>query len=66
MITLEEIAIMHKPLAFVLVASMALAVGAAPAKAQAGQRLPEGFVELFNGKDFTGWHGVKTMDPRAI
>jgi hypothetical protein len=65
-ITLEEIAIMHKPLAFVLVTSIAVAVavGAAPGKAQAGQQLPEGFVPLFNGKDFTGWHGLETMDPR--
>jgi Domain of Unknown Function (DUF1080) len=23
-------------------------------------------VALFNGKDFTGWHGVKTMDPRSF
>lgn len=23
----------------------------------------EGFTTLFNGSDFTGWHGLKTMDP---
>jgi hypothetical protein len=27
---------------------------------------PEGFQALFNGKDFTGWHGVGTEDPRKI
>ena len=26
----------------------------------------EGFTTLFNGKDFTGWHGLKTMDPRQL
>ena len=26
----------------------------------------EGFTALFNGKDFTGWHGLKTMDPRQF
>jgi hypothetical protein len=25
-----------------------------------------GFVVLFNGKDFTGWHGQKTVDPRSF
>lgn len=27
---------------------------------------PEGFQALFNGKDFAGWHGVGTEDPRKI
>ena len=45
--------------------SVAAASGAAPQAAQDGQ-LPEGFVALFNGKDFTGWHGLKTMDPRKF
>lgn len=27
---------------------------------------PEGFTALFNGKDFTGWHGVGTEDPRKM
>jgi hypothetical protein len=26
----------------------------------------EGFTALFNGEDFAGWHGLKTMDPRAF
>jgi hypothetical protein len=59
---------MQKPLVFALVASMAIAtaIGAAPGEVRAGQSLPEGFVELFNGKDFTGWHGLETMDPRKF
>ncbi len=27
---------------------------------------PEGFTALFNGSDFTGWHGERTMDPRQV
>ncbi len=27
---------------------------------------PEGFTAVFNGKDFTGFHGVGTEDPRKI
>ena len=30
---------------------------------RAAEHLPAGLVPLFNGKDFTGWHGLKTMDP---
>ena len=26
----------------------------------------EGFTTLFNGSDFSGWHGQKTMDPRTF
>ena len=26
----------------------------------------EGFTTLFNGSDFSGWHGQKTMDPRVF
>ncbi len=26
----------------------------------------DGFTTLFNGNDFTGWHGLKTMDPRQF
>ena len=67
MITLREIEMMHKRLPIVLVTSMVVAAasGAAPQKAQS-TALPEGFVPLFNGKDFTGWHGLKTMDPRKF
>ncbi len=27
---------------------------------------PRASSQLFNGKDFTGWHGLKTMDPRKF
>lgn len=27
---------------------------------------PEGFRALFNGKDFTGWHGMPHFDPRKL
>jgi hypothetical protein len=27
---------------------------------------PAGFTELFNGKDFTGWHGLEHFDPRKL
>jgi Domain of Unknown Function (DUF1080) len=59
---------MHKRLSFVLVATMAVAaaVGAAPEQARSPQRLPEGFMPLFNGQDFAGWHGLATMDPRKF
>ena len=33
---------------------------------QQGNAFPQGFVALFNGKDFSGWHGLKTMDPREF
>jgi hypothetical protein len=67
LITLKEIEMMHKRLPIVLVMSMVVAVaaGAAPRKAQS-KSLAEGFVPLFNGKDFAGWHGLKTMDPRKF
>jgi hypothetical protein len=44
--------------------AVAAAVGAAPAGTRSTQRLPEGFIPLFNGQDFAGWHGLDTMDPR--
>ena len=58
---------MCKRLSFVLVTSLVVATasGAAPQKAKS-TAAPEGFVPLFNGKDFTGWHGLKTMDPRKF
>jgi Domain of Unknown Function (DUF1080) len=56
-----------KRVSIVLVMSMVVATasGAAPEKAKS-PGLPAGFVPLFNGKDFTGWHGLKTMDPRKF
>ena len=57
----------HKRFPIVLVTSMVVAAasGAAPQKMQL-KAFPEGFVPLFNGKDFAGWHGLKTMDPRKF
>jgi hypothetical protein len=59
---------MRTLVSFVLITGMALtaAKGAAPERAQTAKPLPEGFTALFNGKDFTGWHGQKTMDPRKF
>jgi hypothetical protein len=67
MFTRKEIAMLYKRFPVVLVTSMVMAVasGAAPAK-MVVTSLPEGFVPLFNGKDFAGWHGLKTMDPRTF
>jgi hypothetical protein len=59
---------MHKRLPIVLVTGIAVAagLGAAPERAQPAKPLAEGFVPLFNGQDLTGWHGLKTMDPRKF
>src|SRR5207253_2539328 len=27
---------------------------------------PKGFTAIFNGKDFTGWHGMPHFDPRKL
>jgi hypothetical protein len=40
--------------------------GARPAELQKESQSGAGFVTLFNGKDLTGWHGLKTMDPRKF
>jgi alpha-L-rhamnosidase len=39
------------------------AAAAEPARAE---RSAGGFVDLFNGKDLTGWHGRETADPRKF
>ena len=60
---------MYKRLSLVLVmglAATAAARGAAVERVRQGKPLPEGFVALFNGNDLTGWHGLKTMDPRQF
>ncbi len=33
---------------------------------QENNQPPEGFQALFNGKDLTGWYGLKTQDPRVF
>jgi hypothetical protein len=40
--------------------------GAERGRAPTAKALPPGFVALFNGKDFSGWHGLETMDPRKF
>ena len=57
---------MFRRFSCVLIAGLAstVATGAAPGRSQGGST--EGFVTLFNGKDFSGWHGVATMDPRKF
>jgi hypothetical protein len=59
---------MQKRRLFIAVMSVAVAaaIGAAPGKTSSSRALPEGFTPLFNGKDFTGWHGLATMDPRKF
>ena len=37
-----------------------------PKRADKPSNSREGFTTLFNGTDFTGWHGLKTMDPRQF
>jgi hypothetical protein len=67
MLTPGEIDTMHKQLPIVLITGLmaAAASGAEPERVR--QSTPrEGFTALFNGTDFTGWHGLKTMDPRAF
>jgi hypothetical protein len=34
--------------------------------AQEDNKPPKGFTALFNGKNLSGWHGMKTMDPRKM
>ncbi len=46
--------------------TLVAATGAAPDRVKKEALSGEGFVTLFNGKDFTGWHGVATMDPRKF
>ncbi len=50
-----------------LVCLLAASLAALTAPASAADNTPpEGFVALFNGQDFAGWHGVGTEDPRKI
>ena len=51
------------PLAFL---AAAFVVFASATAWSADNTPPSGFTALFNGKDFTGWHGVGTEDPRKV
>ncbi len=67
LLTLGEIDTMHAriPIVVIVAVTAAAARGAEPERFQP-VRQPAGFTALFNGKDFTGWHGLKTMDPRKF
>ncbi len=43
-----------------------LAVAASSSALAQDGKPPEGFVALFNGKSFEGWHGRSTVDPRKF
>ncbi len=66
-ITVRENDIMRRRLCITMVAGLA-AVAAAGRAGPDEADSPGGgeFVTLFNGKDFNGWHGVATMDPRKF
>jgi hypothetical protein len=49
------------------IAALASVLLSAPAPAaDESPKAPEGFTVLFNGKDFTGWHGMGTFDIRKL
>jgi len=52
--------------AFFAVASLAFAGSVATVRADDPPMPPEGFVSLFNGEDFSGWHGMPHFDPREL
>ena len=39
---------------------------ASAAKPESNNVAPKGFVALFNGQDFNGWHGMPHFDPRKL
>ncbi len=59
---------MNKRLLIVMITGVtaASAMGILLERAARGDRPAAGSTSLFNGKDFTGWHGLKTMDPRSF
>jgi Domain of Unknown Function (DUF1080) len=65
--SLSEIDIMYQRLLIVLVvvSLVGAACGTEPERLRRSQPSDD-FTALFNGKDLTGWHGQKTMDPRAF
>ena len=50
----------------VVAAAAALVAGMGPTRTARGDQPAKGLTPLFNGKDLTGWHGQKTMDPRVL
>ncbi len=59
---------MYQPLSIVLVLSTSLVAASSPEPERAATptAAAKSFTPLFNGKDFTGWHGLETMDPRKF
>jgi hypothetical protein len=59
---------MNKRLLIVVIVGFiaASAAGVVLQRAVRAERAVKGFTGLFNGKDLTGWHGLKTMDPRSF
>jgi Domain of Unknown Function (DUF1080) len=59
---------MFNRLPIVLFLSLAVSTVSAggPDQAKRNGSLRQGFVTLFNGKDFSGWHGLATKDPRKF
>jgi len=59
---------MNKQLIIVVIMGVtaALGTGAVLERAARADRPVSGSAALFNGKDLTGWHGLKTMDPRGF
>jgi len=50
----------------VMSVTAALTMGVVTERSAWADRPATGASSLFNGKDFTGWHGLKTMDPRSF
>jgi hypothetical protein len=59
---------MHQPIQLVLIMGLigGTAAAAEPGRARQGGESSKAFTTLFNGKDLSGWHGLKTMDPRQF
>ncbi|MGO9915971.1 MAG: DUF1080 domain-containing protein [Isosphaeraceae bacterium] len=59
---------MNKRLLIVMIMGVtaASAMGVVLERAARGDGPAAGAISLFNGKDFTGWHGQKTTDPRSF
>ncbi len=55
-----------KPMRYLPLSAAALLALVATAKSGPLKDPPEGFTALFNGKDFSGWFGHGTQDPRVL
>jgi hypothetical protein len=52
--------------AVLAVVTLAIATVAPTSRADDPPMPPKGFVSLFNGEDFAGWHGMPHFDPREL